>query len=145
MAELTKKNVEEKIKELAKSYRVRVYFSKKCSDRGVARFWRRSITINTNLNPIEKMSTFFHELGHIYCYDQGLWVNYHNDKPIEQLTDKEKRLIIRTAVRAEKWIDKWAEVEMKKSYPNLNYFTTYTERATIRQFKIDIKKELCVN
>lgn len=41
------------------------------------------------------IQTFFHELGHIYCYKHGLWPAYHRDAR-------------KTNARAEKWVDRWA-------------------------------------
>lgn len=145
MFQLNSKNVKQKIIQHAKDYQVRVFFNRNSSVRGEARFWRRSISINYNYDPSVMMSTFFHELAHIYCYDNDLWKNYHTCKKMSELNEREKQLLIRTAVRAEKWCDKWAEKEMKRHYPDLPYFTTYNDTDVIKQFKIDIKLEVCWN
>ena len=137
-------NIRRKILDLGKFYKVRVYFSKNLEERGIARFWARSVTISSKQSSDKMLSIFFHELGHIHCWENSLWSGYHIDKPIFELSECEKRLILRTAVRAEKWIDKWARKEMAKHYPDLKYFATYDNQETIKKFKENIKEELWV-
>lgn len=145
MTKITKSNVQEIIRSLSKQYKVRTTFSKSIKCRGLSRYWRRSITINSTCTTREQMSVFFHELGHIYCYDNGLWKNYHLDKFPGDMTDEEKWLCYNTAIKAERWIDKWAEKEMKKHYPDLKFITSYECPKVIKNFKIELKKELCLN
>ena len=141
----TKRNVKEIIQKLAKQYRVRVYFTKNLKSRGLARYWRRSISICAEQSATEMISTFFHELGHIYCYDNGLWLNYHNETPAIKMSEREKQLLYRTAVKAERWIDKWAEIEMLKHFPEIKYYTTYKDKEVVKDFIKSIKEELCID
>lgn len=141
----TKTNVRQIIQELAKEYRVRVFFTKNMKSRGLARYWRRSISLCAIQPPRIMISTFFHELGHVYCYDNGLWASYHNEIPPIKMSYREKQLLYRTALRAERWVDKWAEHEMSKHYPELKYYTTYNDDEVVKDFLKSIKKELCVH
>ena len=53
------------------------------------------------------INSMFHELGHVYCYRNGLFVEYHN---VNNTYDA----IIRTALKAERYVDRWAGVEVLK-------------------------------
>jgi hypothetical protein len=145
MSKITKTNIKSIILSLAKEYKVKVFFSKSVKEKGLARYWRRSMTISTNYPPVSQLSTFFHELGHIYCYQHGLWPKYHLLKAPEYMTLKEKRSCYATALKAERWIDNWAKKEMTKHFPNVKFVFTYDCIKTVIQFKLDIKKELCLN
>jgi hypothetical protein len=145
MTKITISNVKQIIRSLSKQYKVKTTFSKSIKSRGLSRYWRRAITINSTCKPIEQLSVFFHELGHTYCYDNGLWQNYHVDKCPDDMTLEEKWLCYNTAIKAERWIDKWGEEEMKKHFPNLTFVKSYESRETVKQFKIELKKELCLN
>lgn len=109
----------EELKILAKHYKVKVYYSKNLKwAQGLAH--KNSFTVSLyNTNPERLISTFFHELGHIDCKRNGKWKVFHtNDR-----TQIQK--FRRTAFKAELWIDKWAEKEMKKWKPNMNYVDSY--------------------
>lgn len=67
-------------------------------------------------------SILFHEIGHIHCYRNNIWQAYHN---MNKLTKKDKRLIIVTGLKAEKWVDQWAAVELSKWYPEIPFHFTY--------------------
>ncbi len=144
MSIITEKNVKQIIIELSKKYRIKVFFNKRKNLNGEARFWRRSISINENNSPTDMLSIFFHEVGHVYCFDNNLWISYHNPKNYYDYTDREKQLIFKTAIRAEKWIDKWAEKEMKKHFPDIKYYGVYNDKDVVKSFREDLKKELCI-
>jgi hypothetical protein len=135
--------VEEVLRGLARKYCVRLYFNKKKSSLGQARYWARSISIKRDQPISDMVSVFFHELGHIHCHDEGKWRSYHNTNPPSKLTERERRLILRTGLRAERWIDKWASSEMAKHFPGLRYTSNYGDKATATQFLNDLKIELC--
>lgn len=81
----------------------------------------------------EIFSTFFHELGHIYCYITGKWKAYHLWK--KKFTKNEKRAALLTAFKAEVWVDKWAEKEMGKVYPHMKFDKTYSDRRHAKRIK----------
>lgn len=113
----------DKLKPIAKHYKVRIFYSKTPSP-GVAgyRNSKKSFTINlVNCNTPEKIITcFFHELGHIYCIRHGLWRSFH-----EMESGKNISKVRRTALKAELWIDKWAQTEMNKWFPEIGYSGSY--------------------
>lgn len=92
-------------------------------------FWGRcsytegKIFLNTGLKNNKKrmICVLFHELGHIYCYKNKIWDSYHYNKRISELTSKEKRLVILTGLKAERWVERWAEKEVKKYFPRIKY------------------------
>lgn len=80
----------------------------------------------------------FHEIGHIYCYQNNIWKNYHLNKI--QLTKREKSLILKTGLKAERWIDNWAEKEMKKWFPKMKYNKGYFLKSKTKLFKQYLKE-----
>jgi len=70
------------------------------------------------------INTIFHELGHHYCYQNNKWPTYHYTKSDKNITKKDIRNFNRTAIKAEKWVDNWAEKEQKKWFPNLPFEKT---------------------
>jgi hypothetical protein len=52
-------------------------------------------------------------------------MSYHIDKPIEEMDSIEKRKYVRTALKAERWVEKWAEKEMKKHFTGIKYPSGY--------------------
>lgn len=110
------------LKPIAKHYKVRIYFSKTLPN------WvdgyshgKNGITININKEKTQNQlfSTFFHELGHVYCKRNGIWKSYHNPK--SSTINKVRR----TALKAELWVDKWAINKMKEHFPDNEYVGSY--------------------
>lgn len=69
--------------------------------------------------------TTFHELGHIYCYINSIYKKYHYSKPYNKLTKKDKKAVRLTGFKAECFVERWAEKEMKKYYPSMKYRAYY--------------------
>ena len=137
---LTKENINGVIKELANEYRVRLHFTNGTPLlNGYARYWSNSITISVNQSPISMLCTFFHELGHVYCWEHGLWKSYHID-PYTHPTIEEKRKCIYVAVKAERWVDRWAKKEMKKHFQKIRYIPSYSTPIEVKILKDYIKK-----
>jgi hypothetical protein len=83
-----------------------------------------------------RLSVFFHELGHLHCYDTGKWKSYHTKKKLlSKLNKKEKALLVRTALKAERWVEKWAEREMAKHFPGVDYIRSYDNPASVKTYK----------
>lgn len=114
---------------LARKYKVRLYFCYKYNHfSGIANGATNSITINGNIEKRnEILSTFFHELGHIYCYDNNLWNSYH-----KECYSKNTR---RTALKAERWVDKWAEKELYKYNNKIKFIPSYQTKKSIQFLK----------
>lgn len=127
--------------DLSREYNIRVHFVKTGTDYGSARYWNRSISININQTRSAMISTFFHELGHIYCWEKKIWKSFHVNKPLQYLTKSQKLKYLRTALKAEKWIDRWAEKEMKKHFTKIKYINSY-DNINRNEFTKWIKNQL---
>lgn len=139
---MTKPIAKKIISELALLYGVRLHYEKTKNQHGEARYWSNSISINLNQSGVSMLSTFFHEIGHVYCFQKGIWKSFHINKPVEELTKNEKRKYISTALKAERWVDKWAEKEMKKHFPRLKYVDSYLSDEDGKVFTESIKRML---
>lgn len=85
-----------------------------------------------NLSKDEMICTMFHELGHQYCCNNDLFYAYHHiDNDFENYFNKFKR----TALKAERFIDKWAAKEMKENGFEIIYDFPYSDRARTQRFK----------
>ena len=110
---------------MAEEYNVKVFYSNSMNGfDGMSRYWKRSISLNCSLNASTMLATFFHEIGHIHCWDNSIWQSYHIDKSPSRLNNNEKSKFIRTALKAERWVEKWAKKEMKKHFPHLKYVSS---------------------
>lgn len=119
-----------KILEIEKFYKIQIIFIKKPDWLGLENHWDNIIYINNNLkyNYTRLMSTVIHDVGHIYCYRNGLFKNFHTKKLfIEDLNPQEKKAYCLIALKAERYIDRWAMKELKKWDINLTYFANYYE------------------
>jgi hypothetical protein len=90
----------------------------------------RNATVYISVSNLEDrlwiLSSIFHEIGHHYCVENGLFKIYHDEK----LDNKDEiRAYLRTAYRAELFVDKWAQKEFKIWYPELKYMTCYRTKA----------------
>lgn len=94
--------------------------------------YTKTVFVFDNDDLVEMVSVLFHELGHDYCAKNNLWVNYHR-RPAN--FDEVRKL----AVRAELWVDKWAEKEYNRIFPNgvqgLGYRASYRTKETQQQLK----------
>lgn len=74
-----------------------------------------------NNAPVEEvLSVFFHEASHAKCKKLGKFPLYHN---FVKKTDRGK--LRSQAFRAEKYVDKMGQKEMKKYFPNIKYQAIY--------------------
>lgn len=76
------------------------------------------------------LSIFFHELGHKHCHDMGIWRWYHTRYMRNGRYWYTKKLlngIVKTGLKAEKWVDRWAEKTMKLYFPDIKYLVGYNE------------------
>jgi len=112
----------EELKPIAKYYKVNVNFSDKLPKwvDGLSHK-KNGFTINTSGERKREqiISTFFHELGHVYCKRNKLWESYHNPRSVSI------QKVRRTALKAELWIDRWAITEMENWFPNIEYTGSY--------------------
>lgn len=112
------------LKKIAREWNVRVVFRKDMKDLGMAYFYRSGDIIHVMVKNQKKrdiLSTFFHELAHVYCWRNKIYYAYHRDR----LEDSAK--IIRTAVKAERYCDKLGCKLMKKYYPRYKFVYSYNQ------------------
>lgn len=91
-------------------------------------------TLNGSKNFGRKVRTLFHELGHIHCYENNIWCSYHHSTSLKSLTKYEKGLVIKTGLKAERWVDNWAAKEMKKYYPKIKYKFVYMDKEKVKKY-----------
>lgn len=109
----------ELINELATFYNVTVTFEE-LDCRGKCAYYKRHIRLSNKLRNRDKLlQTFFHELGHVYCYEMGIWSSYHHTDGISKLTKEQRRKAIYTGLKAERWIDKWGSRELQTWFPGV--------------------------
>lgn len=65
------------------------------------------------------LSAVYHEIQHVLNYRNKKYLLYHTMNSIQTYEDIET--VMRTAVKAEKYTDKYAKKLMKKDYPNIPY------------------------
>jgi len=99
------------------------------------------IIINAKFDSFNKREIFFnilfHEIGHRHCYLNGIWKNYHSPS----LKNKRCKLTYkRIALKTERWIENWAEKEMKKWFPKLNFSKGYYTKELTDNFRKKINK-----
>ncbi len=108
---------------LARDYGVRMEFR----SMGLQGCFKPPVTMVLNRIILEDrqriLSVFFHELGHVYCYRHDLWYNYHRD--VTHIT----------GLKAERWVERWAAIEMGKRYPDLTYQSVYFKPKVVINFK----------
>lgn len=73
----------------------------------------------------ETLRIFFHELGHIFSLRTGKWKAYHSS--LKTYHDKKNyyKKYLRTALKAERWVDNWAYNELKKYDKRIKYDFPY--------------------
>lgn len=120
------------LKELCWSYDKEATWSSKSDyEQGIIRFNYFKIAGNDK----EKIVTLFHELGRMHCHRNGLFKSYFNNK--RRLTRKDKDNIMSVGLRAEKWVDNWAQSELKRLYPEFRYHKKYSKVTEVRKYKKD--------
>ena len=111
------------IKKLCNTYNVECYFKRQLSAGGLSVYWEDKIYIlDLGYHSDFKwwyMSVFFHELGHIHAFRNKKWPSYHY---VGKINKRKWKL---TALKAEVWVDKWAEQEYYKHFPNNVYNQSY--------------------
>jgi hypothetical protein len=71
------------------------------------------------------LSLVLHEVGHLYAKDNDIYSHYHDQRPWLTRSHHSKKKWIKTALRAEYWVDKKASVWFKIIRPNGSYRWSY--------------------
>lgn len=132
-------SIETQIRKIADLYgaKVRFFNIREHGPSGYFRYDDQVLLIGRSKDKAEMLSTFFHELGHYYCWENGIWPSYHRwrfrkDLPI--FNARELRYIVRTGLRTERWVDNWGKATMKLYYPELRYRTTYRSKESVKWY-----------
>jgi predicted aminopeptidase len=120
------------IKKILKNYGVKLVF-KKIDEIAYYSHSKNLIVIDKSIDMTEEelISIIFHELGHRHCFNNNLYYAYHNE------TDA--RLYKLTALKAERFVDKWAAKEMKKNGFPFEYPMFYFNKNRTKEFTKMIK------
>lgn len=87
----------------------------------------RLITINPKYHhTIDTfLSLILHEVGHLYAKENDIYVHYHDQRPWISRAKVSKKKWIKTALRAEYWVDKKACSWFNVIRPNGSYRWSY--------------------
>ncbi len=115
------------IKRLSKAFGVkRIVILKRPGMYGKSFLNTDSIGLSIDLfNDVDCLySIAFHEFGHIWCKNNGKFKIFHNCAK-KDLTEYEKYIIVKTAWKAEVYVDKWAKAQLNQSHPNIKFTGNY--------------------
>lgn len=98
--------------------------------------------INIDLEEVNNMHIFwslvFHELGHIWCYDNGKYVKYHQ---MNNMPEKEIALYIRrNGLRIEKYVDRIGKKLGKESGIKFRFRPAYKTKKDIKWYHAWIER-----
>lgn len=113
------------MKEYSKSHNI-TFSIEDMPDAGVAIPYERTIYIGKQhiscSSDEETISTFFHEVSHVKCFELGIFPLYHNKWRFDR---KDRAKIRSQAWRAEKHVDLMGKKEMKNYFPDMKYIPSY--------------------
>lgn len=76
------------------------------------------------------LSLFFHELGHVYCYNNNLYEFFHKENDGRNKYSYMKKY----GLRAERFVDKIGEKLMKSYYPNNTFYRNYDKPEDVKEY-----------
>ena len=84
------------------------------------------------------MSVVLHEISHIICYRTGKYKNFHHTYTyMDNIPTNTLKTIIRTALRAERYVEKQASKLMKQKCPELKYINSYDNEEIVSWWKMN--------
>lgn len=90
------------------------------------------ITVKRRLLKARTVSVFFHELAHVICQRENKFSIFHNHTITTKSTlaeiERIRRAVLRTALRAEKYVDFLGEVLAGQHFPDIEYIPSYQEQ-----------------
>ena len=120
---MTRKEAIRILRQVAKSYKIEITFSKNIKPSGYANMETEHIGINNRLSIRETFSTVFHEICHILNKREGKYPIFHNPKSWKN--NGFSPYFLSTSHRAELFTEKRAKLLMKKSFPKIKYAMSY--------------------
>lgn len=122
-------NITKEIEKLAKKYDIEVIFEK-IDDLGGYILYDNPkyifISEDYKTKRPDLLRIFFHELGHIHCLRTGKWRAYHSSFALYNNKNTYYKNYLRTALKAERWVDKWAYNELQKYDRRIAYDFPYS-------------------
>lgn len=129
----TKESLIDRVKELTDisfdiNYRFIIGDSLGCVDLG-----DNMVTINPKYHHTTDtfLSLILHEVGHIYAKKHGIYSHYHDQRPWVSRTKGSKKKWIKTALRAEYWVDKkacsWFNMMRPSGYYRWSYHPQFNK------------------
>ena len=105
---------------IVKKYEAKVVFKRLRKDiSGYCEYEHGLITLaTTETNRAVTLSTLFHEIFHLVCYRKGLWRNFHESE--------DRTTVLKTALKAERYIDKLAQITLYNYDKRLTYIHSYS-------------------
>jgi len=81
------------------------------------------------------LCTTIHEVCHILCYRQDKFKLYHSPYLPKNLTKSERLIVYRTGLKAERYVDKMAKLELKLWDKRIKYDLVYYDSGAIESFR----------
>lgn len=125
---VTKKFLFKEFHKIARQHGVKLNIKPISNAAGLYNEEINKITIDSNSNKKQLPFIFFHELGHLYCVNNNIWETYHN-------FDNTWSAYKSTALKAERWIDLWAEKEVKKYFNNIDCYKPYHTKEGVKELR----------
>ena len=135
---ITNKNARRDVFSLARHYGVKVRLIRLKNYDGSVSMRSRVIYLREDLDSAMLLSTFFHELGHLHCRERGLFPAFHS--PYVR-SWRQVYAVRRTALRAELWVEKWAEEEYNKHVRGRPYVRSYEDEQA-RSWLVDYNRTI---
>lgn len=111
----------QELRKIAELYGAKLRFNSRLDVLGRCDYKNSIIYLKVTDDEKQNLSTLFHEIGHIYCYEHCIYPSYHHSKPRIFLGKAEVQSARYTAFRAECYVERWAKLELKKYYPEVRY------------------------
>jgi hypothetical protein len=117
------------LKFISEYYGVKIFFKKTNYEMAYYDDNRKAIFVDKSFknNFNELIPIIFHELGHKFCFEHNIYKHYHYE------TDW--KLFKLTALKAERYCDKYAKRELEKHKFNVDYPMYYYQPNRTRLFK----------
>ena len=127
-----------KADEICKGFRAKVFFGYSGDGSEVDVEERH---INIDLEEVSSVNVFwslvFHELAHIWCWDNEKYITYHADS----LSPKEmSKYIRRNGLKIEQYVDKIGERLMKDYFPDIPFMGCYESAGDVRWYRTWVKR-----
>jgi len=128
------KDIDQLIKDIESYYNVKIELNDPVLmwSRGYARCVDNIVVIKNNLSYSMTLKVILHEVGHIHCYRNKIYKNYHTFNSTDEYTSRLKYL---TGLRAERYCDRFASHELKKWNYRMKYHFPYSDKILVEGYR----------